>query len=68
MKKNQSAILLAAITVSAIATLALVVNTSRVRKRIAESVSEEGYETARDILYPNKYSIRKLHYGPVLPS
>ncbi|MCW3075281.1 MAG: hypothetical protein JWP69_2350 [Flaviaesturariibacter sp.] len=33
-----------------------------------EAVSEEGYETATDILYPNKKSFgENLHYGPVLP-
>lgn len=31
-------------------------------------VSNEGYETAHDILYPNKNRHRnKLHYGPVIP-
>ncbi|RYZ21222.1 MAG: hypothetical protein EOO10_22570 [Chitinophagaceae bacterium] len=31
-------------------------------------VSNEGYETAHDILYPNKKSrTPRLHFGPVLP-
>ncbi|RYG52462.1 MAG: hypothetical protein EOO01_06505 [Chitinophagaceae bacterium] len=31
-------------------------------------VSNEGYETAHDILYPNKRNRKSsLHYGPVLP-
>ena len=31
-------------------------------------VSNEGYETAHDILYPDKNLRRnRLHYGPVLP-
>ena len=30
-------------------------------------ISEEGYETAHDILYPNRDNKGKLHYGPVLP-
>jgi hypothetical protein len=31
-------------------------------------IADEGYETARDILYPGKRNKRKkVHYGPVLP-
>jgi hypothetical protein len=30
-------------------------------------VADEGYETAHDILYPQKSRRRKVHYGPVLP-
>lgn len=31
-------------------------------------VADEGYETARDILFPGKRNKRrKVHYGPVLP-
>lgn len=31
-------------------------------------VSNEGYETAHDILYPNKKNRKaRLHYGPVIP-
>ncbi len=31
-------------------------------------LSNEGYETAHDILYPEKKSFgKKLHFGPVLP-
>jgi hypothetical protein len=37
-------------------------------KRMTQAVSEEGYETADDILFPNnKRRGDKLHYGPVLP-
>jgi hypothetical protein len=36
--------------------------------RMEEAVAEEGYETAPDILYPNKKTFGdNLHYGPVLP-
>lgn len=34
--------------------------------RLSE-ISDEGYETAHDILYPNTDNRGKLHYGPVLP-
>lgn len=30
-------------------------------------IADEGYETAHDVLYPNKYKPSKLQYGPVLP-
>jgi hypothetical protein len=33
-----------------------------------QAISEEGYETANDILFPNDNRRGdKLHYGPVLP-
>ncbi len=36
--------------------------------RMLTKISDEGYETAHDILYPNKYHNGKgLQYGPVLP-
>jgi len=38
----------------------------RAKNRLAR-VSDEGYETAHDVLYPNKYKPSKLQYGPVLP-
>jgi hypothetical protein len=32
-------------------------------------ISDEGYETAQDILFPNKYHPGgQLQYGPVLPA
>lgn len=36
-------------------------------KRRLGQVSDEGYETAQDILFPGKMVSGKLHYGPVLP-
>ena len=30
-------------------------------------IANEGYETAHDILYPQKQRRKKVHYGPVLP-
>ncbi len=36
-------------------------------KRMLENIADEGYETAPDILFPDKNVSRKLHYGPVLP-
>lgn len=36
-------------------------------KRMLENIADEGYETAPDILFPDKNASRKLQYGPVLP-
>lgn len=38
----------------------------RAKKRL-DRVADEGYETAHDVLFPNKYKSSKLQYGPVLP-
>ncbi len=38
------------------------------RKNRLMHISDEGYETANDILYPQKNDRRRLHYGPVLPN
>ena len=36
--------------------------------RMLTQISDEGYETANDILFPGKQLDRKtLHYGPVIP-
>jgi hypothetical protein len=38
-------------------------------KQMLNEVADEGYETAMDILYPQKQMRDcKLHYGPVLPA
>lgn len=36
-------------------------------KRMLSVISDEGYETARDILYPKNGGRDKLRYGPILP-
>ncbi len=37
-------------------------------RRKLKQVSENGYETAQDVLFPNKgIKSKKLHYGPVHP-
>ncbi|RYY56220.1 MAG: hypothetical protein EOO09_07555 [Chitinophagaceae bacterium] len=40
----------------------------RQSKKRQQQVSDEGYETAHDVLYPSKRMGYKTHYGPVLPS
>lgn len=67
MKKNTRTLLwFTAIT----ATLTLVVYITREQKNKIKltRISDEGYEIAQDILYPDKLKeSRKLRYGPVLP-
>ncbi|MDO9373263.1 MAG: hypothetical protein V4725_03080 [Bacteroidota bacterium] len=37
--------------------------------RMLSQISDEGYETAHDILFPGqKIGTRALHYGPVIPN
>ena len=65
--KNISKITIALATVGA---AAIVIYASRRidTKRRLIRVADEGYETAHDILYPNKASRHnELRFGPVLP-
>ncbi len=57
--------------VAAIAVAGLVVYAVKRKKthRMLDQIAEEGYETAPDVLFPNKEKRdRKLQYGPVLPA
>lgn len=55
---------------AAIGTAALTVYLIRRKntRKMLTHISNEGYETAPDILFPGKRGSSKLHYGPVLPS
>ncbi len=65
--KNSTKILLALSAIAATGTLVYITRFCNTHRRLA-NISNEGYETAHDILYPNKYNRgKKLHYGPVLP-
>ena len=57
--------------VAAIAVAGLVVYAVNRKKtnRMLEQIADEGYETAHDVLFPNKEKRnKKLQYGPVLPA
>ena len=46
-------------------------NNNQRKKRcgnILTEISDQGYETAHDILYPRSQGGSKLHYGPVIPN
>ena len=66
MKKTSQFLLIAGAAVAAGLTIYAI---RRHRKNMRDArVSQEGYETAHDVLYPTKkHSRRKLHFGPVLP-
>jgi hypothetical protein len=66
--KLSSKIMLGMATVAATGVLILITRSYNTSRRLTH-ISEEGYETAHDILYPTRYNrARKLHYGPVLPA
>ena len=64
MKNSTKVFLLAAIGTAAI-TYSLI-QRANAKKRLV-TISDEGYETASDILFPGKPVGSKLHYGPVIP-
>ncbi|MFT4016134.1 hypothetical protein [Terrimonas sp.] len=66
-KINRNDLLIAAAVGAA--TGILVYLTRRIKEhRMLTKVSDEGYETAHEVLYPQKKQMSgKLHYGPVLP-
>ena len=58
------------LALAVIGTAAIVIYATRSinSKRRLVQVSNEGYETAPDILFPGKsHSEPRLHYGPVIP-
>lgn len=65
--KTSTKIILGLSAVAATGTLIALTRSVNSHKRLI-NISNEGYETAHDILYPKNYNKgRKLHYGPVLP-
>ncbi len=66
MKKKEAVLI-------GLSTIVLTALAIKLAKKLSQSkrlktVSEEGYETAFDILYPNREHKRnKLQFGPVLP-
>lgn len=57
--------------ITALAVVGMIIYRKRSRNTIdmLRNVSDEGYETAHDVLYPTKDKrARDLRYGPVLPN
>lgn len=72
MKKTYSVIGLALLGIAVTAVAGVLCNNIKVKKRKSHhrlsAVSDEGYEIAHDIIYPDKYASQKdkrLRYGPV---
>jgi hypothetical protein len=66
MKKSTKTLLYVAVTAIATMTTFVLVQRSINRKKLSK-ISNEGYETAIDVLYPDNAYSAKLKYGPVLP-
>ena len=65
--KNSFKITVALATIGAAAITLYVIRRINSRQMMIK-VSNEGYETAQDILFPGKkIAETKLHYGPVVP-
>lgn len=64
--KKSTKILIGVAALAAVGAAALIISQQKKRRR-SEHVSDEGYETAHDVLYPHKNVSPKLKYGPVLP-
>ena len=63
MKKMTKVFILAAV-----ATPLIIYTIRRIQSRkMRIKIADEGFETASDVLYPNKRSFRKFSVGPVLP-
>ena len=66
--KNNSKILVALAMVG-VAAIVVTIARRMDTKRILTKISDEGYETAHDVLYPGKDNTGgHLHYGPILPA
>lgn len=67
LMKTSTKILLGIAAVATTGTLIYLTRYYNTHRRLMH-ISNEGYETAHDILYPKKYNrAKKLHYGPVIP-
>jgi hypothetical protein len=65
--KNNTKITLALAVIGTAVIVSCAVQRMKTRRMVAK-ISDEGYETAHDILYPDRsLTGKKLHFGPVLP-
>jgi hypothetical protein len=66
--KNTSKIVVA-FAVVGVAAIAVTLAKKVSDRRMLTKIADEGYETAQDILFPDKYNTGgQLQYGPVLPA
>ncbi len=64
--KKSTKVLLSVAAVAAVGAAAFIISQQKKRRRL-KHIAEEGYETAHDVLYPQKSVSPRLKYGPVLP-
>ena len=61
--------IIAGIGLIAVAGLIIYLGRRKRLSHIHEQIAEHGYETAHDVLFPNKHKQKRKHkYGPILPS
>ncbi len=70
--KTSTKILLGVTAITAAAVAGILISKKRSRNNngdvMSSKVADEGYETAHDVLFPNKFKNEdNLRYGPVLP-
>lgn len=66
--KKSTAILLATTAVTVGVALYILSKKNKCEPIDTSKIADEGYETAHDILFPNRKNKPKdVHYGPVLP-
>lgn len=61
-------LLLSAISITATTALAIYLIRKIKESKRLKRIAEEGYETAIDILYPQKLNTKKLQYRPTIPA
>ncbi|HCF63519.1 MAG TPA: hypothetical protein DEU93_04580 [Chitinophagaceae bacterium] len=61
-------LLLSAISITATTALAIYLIRKIKQSKRLKRIAEEGYETAIDILYPQKLNTKKLQYRPTIPA
>jgi uncharacterized protein (TIGR03382 family) len=64
--KTSTKTMIGAAALAAVGLAVYMLSRERRKERLAH-IANEGYETAHDVLYPNKYKSSRLQYGPVLP-
>lgn len=65
MKTNSKILITTAVAAAAVTWYLL--NKKKSARKMLQDISDEGYETASDILYPGRTFSNELRYGPVIP-
>lgn len=69
MSKTTTKVLAGLFLVTCAAAVTVLVSQELKKRKKLKNISDEGYETAHDVLYPEKeIKSGRLHFGPVLPT